>query len=104
MKKSKTEAERDLLAKNHRRLNKEITSLLEENGALRKRLAKSQAEIDELLARLQKLKVEEFERIVHTAVHALAGDLRLSSDKVAERAIAVALEVQVRMPDNDNGS
>ena len=104
MKKTKTEAERDLLAKNHRRLNNEITNLLEENAALRKRLAKSQIEIDELLAKMQRMKQEEFTSILHTALHAMAGNFSLSSDKVAERAIALATEIQLRLPHNDNES
>jgi predicted phage tail protein len=101
MKKTKTEAERDMLAKNHRRLNKAISDLLDENQALRKRMEVSIREINDLRDRLAERNREDQTATMHMAVHCLAGRMDLTSDQVAERAIAIAEQVQRRMASND---
>lgn len=100
-KKNHTEAERDLLAKNHKRLNKAINDLLDENQALRKGMEVSIREINNLRDRLAEKNREDQAATMHMAVHCLAGRMDLTSDQVAERAIAIAGQVQRRMAAND---
>jgi len=102
MKKSKTESERDLLAKNHKRLNKAIDDLLNENREIRKRLVDSERQVLELLDKMDRMKQEEYMELLNTATHSLAGKMDLTSQQVAERAHSVAIQVQLNMPSNDN--
>ena len=103
MKKSKTESERDLLAKNHKRLNKAISDLLTENKALRKRVEASIVEINDLRNLLRLKGHEDWKRLVNSTVHSLAGRLDLTSIQVAERSVTIADEVMRRITANDNG-
>ena len=103
MKKTKQEAERDLLAKNHRRLNKAINELLDENKALRKRMELSLVRIAELQEQIKRKNDETRIAVVHTVVHALAGHPDYPSAKLAERALYIADAIQQRLTDIDNG-
>lgn len=102
MKKSKTEAERDILAKNHKRLNKAIDELLNENRDLRKRLATAFAKLDEHQDANAAKQSEQFQRLINTCVLALAKEHHLSSDKIAERAIAIAHATMTRLYGKDD--
>jgi predicted nucleic acid-binding Zn-ribbon protein len=103
MKKSKTESERDLLAKNHRRLNKAIDDLLNENKALRKRLEASTVAINEMRERIANKSAEDRVALIHTVVHALSGQKDMSSKQIAERAFNIAGAIMERVWANDNG-
>jgi predicted phage tail protein len=103
MKKTKTEAERDMLAKNHRRLNKAISDLLDENKALRKRMEVSIKEINDLRDRIADKNHEDQLAVLHTAVHSLAGRVDLTSEQVAERAVLISHAVIRKLSANDNG-
>ncbi|NDB67814.1 MAG: hypothetical protein EB015_07380 [Methylocystaceae bacterium] len=103
MKKTKTEAERDMLAKNHRRLNKAIEDLLNENKALRKRLEASIVDINNLRERIADKNREDQLAVLHTAVHSLAGRVDLTSEQVAERAVLISKAVIKKLSANDNG-
>jgi len=74
MKKSKTEAERDLLAKNHKRLNKEISILLDENKDLRNRLHTSMERASVLQDRLDDRESEDRRYFATAALHSLIQD------------------------------
>ena len=102
MKKTKTEAERDMLAKNHRRLNKAISDLLDENKSLRKRMEASIKEINDLRDRIADKNREDQLAVLHTAVHSLAGRLDLTSEQVAERAMFISEAVMKKLSANDN--
>jgi len=71
MKKSKAEAERDLLAKNHKRLNKEISILLDENKDLRNRLHTSMERASVLQDRLDDRESEDRRYFATAALHTL---------------------------------
>ena len=103
MKKTKQEAERDLLAKNHRRLNKAINELLDENKALRKRIEASLARIAQLQEVITKKNNETRNTVICTVVHSLAGHPDYPSAKLAERALYIADAIQKRMTEEDNG-
>ena len=92
MKKTKTEAERDLLAKNHKRLNKEIQGLLDENKDLRKRLVEAKERAAGLHIELDNKHAAERRNIAGTAMHGLLGIYGTSRtmDQIAEQAWAVA--------------
>ena len=106
MKKSKAEAERDLLAKNHKRLNKAISDLMDENSDLCKRLVWAKDREADLHKRLVEAKdreaglhteldnkhADERRNIAGTAMHALLGIYGTSRtmDQIAEQAWAVA--------------
>ena len=96
MKKSKQEAERDILAKNHRRLNKAIDDLLNENKALRKRLDASTKELNEMRVSIQRKFDSDRVALIHTVVHALA-PTQMQSERIAERAVFIADEVQKKV-------
>lgn len=99
MKKSKQEAEKDLLARNHRRLNKAIDELLNENKSLRKRLDASLIEINNLRDAIRQKNDDNRLGFVHTVVHSLAGS-DMTSDRIAERAIYISEQVVRRMMQN----
>jgi flagellar biosynthesis/type III secretory pathway protein FliH len=101
-KKSKSEAERDLLAMNHKRLNKAISDLLAENKALRKRVEASIVEINNLREKIADKTAEDQISLMHTVVHSLSGRLELTSPQVAERAVLISREVIKKMSSNDN--
>ena len=92
MKKSKAEAERDLLAKNHKRLNKAISDLMDENSDLCKRLVEAKDREAGLHIELDNKHADERRNIAGTAMHALLGIYGTSRtmDQIAEQAWAVA--------------
>lgn len=100
-KKTKNEAERDLLAMNHKRLNKAISDLLAENKSLRKRIEASIREINDLRDKMLDRNREDWEKLVNSSVHSLAGRLDLTSVQVAERSVTIANEVIKRIAAND---
>lgn len=102
MKKTKTESERDLLARNHKRLNKAINDLLTENKTLRKRMDASILEINRLREQIAQKEEEHLISLVHTALHAMITQMDLTSDQVAERAHRAAHALHKKMFSNDN--
>lgn len=100
-KKDKTEAERNLLAMNHKRLNKAIDDLLKENRGMRKKVNESDRQINELLARLQDERAKEQIAVMHTVVHSLSGRLDLTSEQVADRAMLISRQIVKVMAAND---
>lgn len=92
MKKSKAEAERDLLAKNHKRLNKAISDLMDENKDLRQRLHTAMELPVAMQKRFDDQEAAERRNIAGTAMHGLLGIYGTSRtmDQIAEQAWAVA--------------
>ncbi len=91
MKKTKTEAERNLLAKNHKRLNKEIQGLLDENKDLCKRLVEAKERAADLHIELDKKHDDDRRHFATTALHSLIQDAESykTSDQIAAQAWAL---------------
>jgi len=91
MKKSKTEAERDLLAKNHKRMNKEIQGLLDENKELRKRLHSALERAVDMQNRLDDRNADDRRHYATTALHSLIQDAESykTPDQIAGQAWAL---------------
>ena len=91
MKKTKTEAERDMLAKNHKRLNKAISDLLDENNDLRKRLVDAKERAAGLHIELDNKHADDRRHFATTALHSLIQDAESykTPDQIAEQAWAL---------------
>jgi len=91
MKKTEIEAERDLLAKNHKRLNKEIQGLLNENKDLRKRLVEAKDRAADLHIELDNKHADDRRHFATTALHSLIQDAESykTPDQIAEQAWAL---------------
>lgn len=100
-KKTKSEAERDLLAMNHKRLNKAIEDLLKENRSMRKKIFESERQLNELVAKMQDEREKEQIAVMHTVVHSLSGRLDLTSEQIADRAVLISRQVIKRIAAND---
>ena len=92
MKKTKTEAERDLLAKNHKRMNKEIQGLLDENKELRKRLHSALERAVDMQNRLDDRNADDRRHFATTALHSLIQDAESykTPDQIAGQAWSLA--------------
>lgn len=92
MKKTKTEAERDLLAKNHKRLNREIGKLLDENKDLRKRLTAALERAIDAQNQLDEQGAADRRHFATTALHSLiaTADAYKTPDQIAGQAWALA--------------
>jgi hypothetical protein len=92
MKKTKTEAERDLLAKNHKRLNKEIQGLLDENKELRRRLHTALERGINAESELLNRNADDRRHFATAALHTLMlnAEAYKAPDQIAEQAWALA--------------
>ena len=92
MKKTKTEAERDILAKNHKRLNKAIEDLLDENEDMRKRLQNALERAVTLQNKLDDRDADDRRHYATTALHSLIQDAESykTPDQIAGQAWALA--------------
>jgi erythromycin esterase-like protein len=92
MKKTKTEAERDLLAKNHKRMNKEISILLDENKDLRERLGEAKDRAADLHIELDNKHADDRRYFATAALHTLMlnAEAYKAPDQIAEQAWSLA--------------